>query len=35
MSEFNMSQNMIDIDNIKYYTTEKINSFFIGVERNN
>ena len=35
MSKFNMSQNLLDINNIKYYTPEKINSFFFGVERNN
>ena len=35
MSKFNISQNVIDIDNIKYYTSEKINSLFVGVERNN
>jgi len=35
ITKFNMSQTVIDIDNIKYYTPEKINSFFIGVERNN
>ena len=25
----------IDIENIRYYTTEKINSFFVGVQKNN
>ena len=35
ISKFNMSQTIIDIDNIKYYTPEKINSFFYGVEKNN
>ena len=35
MSKFNMSQDLLDINNIKYYTPEKINSFFFGVERNN
>ena len=27
--------NTIDIENIRYYTTEKINSFFVGVQKNN
>ena len=35
ISNENMSQINIDIDNIKYYTPEKINSIFFGVERNN
>ena len=26
---------IIDIENIRYYTTEKINSFFVGVQKNN
>ena len=35
ISNLNISQTLIDIDNIKYYTPEKVNSFFVGVERNN
>ena len=35
LSKLNMSQTLIDIDNIKYYIPEKINSSFFGVERNN
>ena len=35
ISRLNMSQTLIDIDNIKFYTPEKINSFFYGVEKNN
>ena len=35
LSLLNVSKNIMDIDNIKYYTPEKLNSFFFGVERNN
>ena len=35
ISKLSMNQTLIDIDNIKYYTPEKINSFFVGVEKNN
>ena len=34
-TELDISKVLIDIDNIKYYTPEKINSFFVGVEKNN
>ena len=31
----NVSTTSIDIENIRYYTPEKINSFFVGVQKNN